>query len=253
MSQAVCRIDGCMDDADVFDADYGWICEYHADKFAEEDQKIVEEEDMSEVKTKLETHDKDCGTCREALLTGQVDRCGEGQRLAKDVKNDAIIDKKRADMGLPPVTEETVTTKTFGAPAEDDDNFSVKAESEEMEVLRIPEGTYRGKCINVEKGTSKSSGNPMWTWTFVIMGQRKAGHTELDTKFAGKEYKLYTVITPQAMWKLREVIAAVTGKACGKDINFTKQDVIGREVRMSMKDDTYQGVEKSKLDKVQEC
>lgn len=128
----------------------------------------------------------------------------------------------------------------FGTPASEDDNFEIDVVAIQEENL-TPEGRHVGKCINIVKETSKA-GNPMWTWTFVIT----------EGPSAGKDFKLWTAITPAAIWKLVETLAAfgLKGEA-GKPAKFGKADVLNVLVEMDIvRDEDNNGQPRSSLDKV---
>lgn len=107
---------------------------------------------------------------------------------------------------------------------------------------RITKGKYIGRCTSIISDTSKA-GNPMWTWEFVIT---KGPH-------AGRDFKLWTVLTDDAAWKIAETLNALGIKVkAGDKIKIRKQDVIGVGCTMHIKDDAGQDGdgEFSKLDKI---
>lgn len=108
---------------------------------------------------------------------------------------------------------------------------------------RIPKGKYIGRCTSIVSDTSKSSGNPMWVWEFVIT---KGPH-------AGRDFKLWTVLTDDAAWKVAETMTALGVDAQpGEKIRINKKDVIGVGCTMHIKDDAGRDGdgEFSKLDKI---
>lgn len=108
---------------------------------------------------------------------------------------------------------------------------------------RIPKGKYVGRCVDVIPDTSKTSGNPMWTWTFVITKGPQAG----------RDFKLWTVLTDDAAWKIVETLKALGQEVeAGDKIKLNKKAVIGVGVTMHIKDDNGQDGdgEFSKLDKI---
>jgi hypothetical protein len=134
----------------------------------------------------------------------------------------------------------------FGAPAEGDgannkvfelplDNSAVDQNG------RITRGRYKGKLINIVDAPAKTSGNPMWTWTFVIT----------EGEFAGREFKMYTVKTSSGAWKIQEVLIAL-GIDVKAGIRFAEKDVIGKAAVLLIDDDSYQGIDRSKLVGVKE-
>lgn len=108
---------------------------------------------------------------------------------------------------------------------------------------RIPKGKYVGRCTGITNDISKSSGNPMWTWVFVItVGPQ-----------AGRDFKLWTVLTDDAAWKIVETLKALGLEVePGDEIKMSRKDVIGVGCTMHVKDDNGQDGdgEFSKLDKI---
>ncbi len=138
------------------------------------------------------------------------------------------------------------TAGAFGKPkaAKGDGTFEFKLpESISSGRGRIPKGKYIGRCTSIVSETSKSSGNPMWTWEFVITKGPNAG----------RDFKLWTVLTDDAAWKVAETLSALGIKVVpGEKIKVNKKDVIGIGVTMHIKDDAGQDGdgEFSKLDKI---
>ena len=85
----------------------------------------------------------------------------------------------------------------FGRPDGDDD-FVINLEGADLSSRHVPEGAYYAYCSNIARGESKA-GNPMITWDFTLYG----GEHE------GKTLKVFTALTPEAMWKFIEVCNAV--------------------------------------------
>lgn len=108
---------------------------------------------------------------------------------------------------------------------------------------RIPKGKYIGRCVDVVPDTSQSSGNPMWTWNFVITKGPQAG----------RDFKLWTVLTDDAAWKIVETLKGLGQEVeAGDKIKLNKKEVIGVGVTMHVKDDAGKDGdgEYSKLDKI---
>ena len=129
-------------------------------------------------------------------------------------------------------------TNPFGNPKEETTEFEIDL-TEVTSGLLVPEGKYTGKLIDVEKSMSQA-GNPMWVWTFVLT----------DGKFEGKEFKLYTALTPSAMWKLTETLEALGIGKAGEAIKFDLGAVINTEVVMHITEDEYNGKPRNSLDKI---
>lgn len=104
----------------------------------------------------------------------------------------------------------------------------------------IPAGAHAAKLLDVESKTSKS-GNPMLVWTYVVT----AGES------AGKEIKNFTVMSPAAMWKVTETIKALgVSYEPGKQLRFSREQVINTEVVLVISEEVYNEQKRSKIDKV---
>lgn len=99
--------------------------------------------------------------------------------------------------------------------------------------FRVPEGDYKFKVAKVEYATS-AAGNPMFIWTFK----------GVDGKVKGKELKEYTALTPKALFKLRDLLTALAGKAPGGKVNTKKlldvcKKLVGEELGITLADEEY--------------
>lgn len=129
----------------------------------------------------------------------------------------------------------------FGKPGKEDE-FFLEAMPEEGGGLRIPKGKYVGRLIDAAKDVAKSSGNPMWVFFFAIT----------EGPHAGRDFRIYAALTPQAMWKVAEVLNALgLGVEPGEPVRFVKKDAIGIGVTMVLEDDEYNGRDTSKLVRVE--
>lgn len=104
---------------------------------------------------------------------------------------------------------------------------------------RVPEGEYLGECTNLFSDVSEA-GNKMWVWQF------KTRHD----KFGGREFRVYTALTPAAMWKVTEVVEALGLGQSGKRAKFKKEDAIGKMALLQIVDDEYKGVKRSNISRV---
>lgn len=123
--------------------------------------------------------------------------------------------------------------KPFGSPAAakaEDESFDVEVPSKDDQ-MKVPVGECTVVLVNIEKSKSKA-GNPMWVWTVVVA----------DGRGAGEELKIYTAMTPAAMWKLTETMVAF-GLAEPSDeavkVKFAKSDAMGRRAIAVIEADEY--------------
>lgn len=100
----------------------------------------------------------------------------------------------------------------------------------------IPDGEYTLRCIDVEQGVSRAD-NPQYIWTFVVV----------NGEYAGKEFKVFTALTPAAMWKVAETVEALGIGSVGQAVRFRRQDVIGRQCTGVIEKQTYNNQERSQI------
>lgn len=118
------------------------------------------------------------------------------------------------------------------------DEFAVDLTEVESSGL-MPEGTYRVRCANVEQSVSKG-GNPMFVWDFEVV----------DGDHSGRILKVFTAITPAAMWKVAETVVALGIGQTGSVVKFKRSDVIGKECGAVVEDTEYNGNKRSQISRV---
>lgn len=118
------------------------------------------------------------------------------------------------------------------------DDFEVDLTDVESQGI-IPAGSYRAKCVNVDQSISKG-GNPMFVWDFEI----------LEGQGRGRILKVFTAITPAAMWKVAETVIALGVGQTGEIVKFKRSDVIGKECGVKIEDTEYNGNVRSQIQNV---
>lgn len=118
------------------------------------------------------------------------------------------------------------------------DNFEVDL-SDVQSGFTIPDGAYRVKCIEIEQTVSKG-GNPMFAWTFEI----SAGD------YTGFQSKVFTALTPAAMWKVAETVEALGVGQSGQVVKFKRSDVINKECGALFEQMEYNGNTRSQISRV---
>ena len=105
--------------------------------------------------------------------------------------------------------------------------------------VRVPEGDYKIKLVDVKVGTAKSSGKTMLIWEFEIA----------EGKYKGKKFKDYTTLNVEARWKLKKVL-----EAFGIDVPQSKLDLApllkklkGKVTGATITDEEYEGKMSSKI------
>ena len=118
------------------------------------------------------------------------------------------------------------------------DNFEVDL-SDVQSGFTVPDGTYRVKCIEIEQTVSKG-GNPMFAWTFEITSGNHVGF----------QSKVFTALTPAAMWKVAETVEALGVGQTGQVVKFKRTDVIGKECGACFEQSEYNGQTRSQITRV---
>lgn len=137
--------------------------------------------------------------------------------------------------GVPAPTN--TSTPMPGAPA-GTDNFEVDL-TDVQDGFTIPDGLYKVKCIDIEQSVSKG-GNPMFIWTFEVSEGDKAGF----------QSKVFTAITPAAMWKVAETVQALGIGQTGQTVKFKRTDVLNRECGALIETTEYNGQNRSQISRV---
>jgi hypothetical protein len=119
------------------------------------------------------------------------------------------------------------------------DNFEVDLTDVEISSFTVPDGSYKVKCIDVQQGVSKA-GNPQFVWDFEISEGANAGF----------KAKVFTAITPAAMWKVAETVQALGVGQTGTVVKFKRTDVIGKECGAIFEQSEYNGNNRSSITKV---
>lgn len=125
-----------------------------------------------------------------------------------------------------------------GAPTTND-SFEVDLTGVETNSFTIPDGVYKVRCMNVEQSVSKG-GNPMFVWDFEISEGPKAGFKS----------KVFTAITPAAMWKVAETVIALGVGQQGSVVKFKRSDVINKECGALFETTEYNGQNRSQISRV---
>lgn len=125
------------------------------------------------------------------------------------------------------------------APAPASDTFEVDLSGVESNSFTIPDGNYKVRCTEIEQSVSKG-GNPMFVWTFVVS---EGPHT-------GFQSKVFTAITPAAMWKVAETVVALGVGQQGQMVKFKRSDVLNRECGAIIEKTEYNGKTNSQIQRL---
>jgi len=103
----------------------------------------------------------------------------------------------------------------------------------------VPEGDYLLKAVNAELRKSDRTGGRYFSWRFQIVEPKK---------FKGKTLYDRTSLKPDALWNLRNLIHAATGKnIAGKVLNFDPEVIYGKTLMATVEDDEYNNQLRSQI------
>lgn len=125
----------------------------------------------------------------------------------------------------------------FGGSAAD--SFEVDLTEVQGNSFTIPDGNYKVKCVDIEQSVSKG-GNPMFVWTFEVS----------EGNHKGFQSKVFTAITPAAMWKVAETVQALGVGQTGSVVKFKRTDVINKECGALIEATEYNGNTRSQISRV---
>lgn len=96
---------------------------------------------------------------------------------------------------------------------------------------RVPEGDYHLKIISAEVKKSEKTDSKYVSWKFQIVA---------PTEYKGKTLFSITSLKKDALWNLRNLIHAATGKnVAGKAMDLDLEKLYGKVVGATVEDDTY--------------
>lgn len=125
------------------------------------------------------------------------------------------------------------------APAPSSTDFEINLTDVKENDYTIPDGLYKVKCVDVEQTVAKS-GNPMFVWDFTVCEGPQEGFN----------LKVFTAITPAAMWKVAETVQALGVGQIGQVVKFKRSDVVGKICGALVEASEYNGNNRSSVTKV---
>lgn len=100
----------------------------------------------------------------------------------------------------------------------------------------IPEGSYIVEVVSIEQGTS-SNDNPTLNWEFeVAEGSNK-----------GSKLWYTTTLTPDSMWKTREVLDALGQEIPDGEMDCDLDELVGTQCGVNVFHEEYEGKKKAKI------
>jgi hypothetical protein len=114
--------------------------------------------------------------------------------------------------------------------------FKVNFEGVEKEIrkggggARIPEGDYLAKIVETELKDNAAGTGRYFRWKLQIA----------SGEFKGKSVYMTTSLKPEALWNLRNLIHAATGKnVAGKQLDFDPEKLYGKQIGITVEDNEY--------------
>ena len=114
-----------------------------------------------------------------------------------------------------------------------------KSENDDPKRYCVPDGEYAVRVTNVNKEESKA-GNPMFVWDFEVCEGPHTGHS----------MRVWTAMTPAALWKLSETVCALGLGDEGQAVKFSKQKALGRRALALVEAEEYNKKWNSKIQKL---
>jgi hypothetical protein len=105
------------------------------------------------------------------------------------------------------------------------------------------DAVYEAVCVDVVKNTGKTSGMAKFQFTFRVTADEDGEDVECE----GWEDDVHCSLSKAALWKLGEVLEAMTIAKPGERVTFKRSDVIGRQVMVSIEKNEYQGRERPRI------
>jgi hypothetical protein len=103
----------------------------------------------------------------------------------------------------------------------------------------VPDGDYLVKLVSGTVKESERSGSKFINWRAQIVK---------PAKYKGKAQYGMTSLKPDALWNLRNLIHAATGKnVAGKAVNFDFESVYGKVVGAVVEQEEYNGKMRSRI------
>lgn len=107
----------------------------------------------------------------------------------------------------------------------------------------IPEGDYIAKIASVERKKNKAGDAYYLSWKLQVVETPQG-----SKKQAGTPLYYITSLKPEALFNLRNVIFAITGKnVAGKAVDLDPTSYVGKKVGITVEDDEYDGKIRSSI------
>lgn len=121
--------------------------------------------------------------------------------------------------------------------------FDLSQVPDEAELVVVPRGVYDAEVHDLTFGFSQASGNPMWTWVFVL--QDSAG------EYAGRKLYFHTPFTENMMTRVKKVLGRVAPELLDGPIDAEQiaeeGTLLGRTCRLRIDIRPYEGKKRNNV------
>lgn len=99
-----------------------------------------------------------------------------------------------------------------------------------------PAGTWYGLVHNYEYGESKEKKTPYVRYgvRLTAPGADISEEDKNSGEFVGREYDKDYFLTPDALWRLSEMIGTMSVKTTGRPLDETIPEIVGKEVMVTI-------------------
>lgn len=116
------------------------------------------------------------------------------------------------------------------------DFTNVKDDGGRFNKKRMPEGGYKGKITKCEDAKSKKTNASMWLYTIEVKVNNITG-----------TYPYYCILTPESLWKTRQLFAACGIVVPKKKVALDPNKIVGRTIGVELQDTEYDGKMQSEI------
>ena len=151
--------------------------------------------------------------------------------------------KSQTSEGESSASEEPSLSAPFGNP-EDEDTFSFDLSGYTGNSIVAP-GTYAARVTDL-LSTQSRKGDPMWTWTFEIIGNPDGS----PSAYNGRTLRNHTTLSEAALFKMVESVEALGLGKQGGNMKFKKADALDRMCYLEVTAGEYEGQKTNNVKKV---
>lgn len=117
-------------------------------------------------------------------------------------------------------------------------DFTNTKDAPDVRPKRVPAGDYELKITKVVETITKENKDVMWT--FIVV----------PTEHSSAAYPYRCILTPNSLWKLRNLLVACGKTVPKKKVNVDPEKLIGAIIGGTLEDAEYEGREQSEVTSV---